>query len=544
MLILPGPHRLASILPDAPVYYPYVEPEASQLERASSGVNALTLLTSAKNINAKDGAFKYWSIADYTSRYQSGEITPLDVAEAVLAAIEESEEGSHPLRIFIAINRENFLEQARNSTKRYAKGATLGVLDGVPVAVKDEIDVMGYPTTYGTRLPKSPWPAKIDSPSVARLRGAGAIIVGKTNMHEVGAGVTGFNLHYGTPRNPYNVSHYTGGSSSGSAAAVASGIVPLALAVDGGGSIRIPASFCGVVGLKPTFQRVPSLPREINSVSHFGPIANSVRDTAIAYAIISGSHDSFPRGRSQPRADVSSFEKTESLAGVKIGYFEALTNHASPEVADSIRRVRQKLQNKGAQIVPVELHHYHTVMLAHTLTILSEMSSALDSQLQHISAMGPEARILLALARHYSALDYTSAQKVRAFALRQIREEIFDKVDIFMSPTTGITAPKISADSHDAGVLNTEQSSDIFRFSMYANLVGVPGIAVPIGYDSQGLPLSVQFQARHWNEDVLFRVAHTTELLYGSQMKRPEVFFSILDRARKIATNDEIANNE
>nr|CCA15561.1 glutamyltRNA(Gln) amidotransferase subunit A putativ [Albugo laibachii Nc14] len=444
--------------------------------------------------------------------------------------------------MFIAINKEDFLDQARESTERYAKGATLGVLDGVPVAVKDEIDVIGYRTTRGTILPKAPSPAKEDSPSVARLRSAAAIIVGKTNMHDMGVGVTGLNVHYGTPKNPHNASHYTGGSSSGSAAAVACGIVPLALAVDGGGSIRIPAPFCGVVGLKPTFQRVPSLPTELLSVGHFGPIANSVRDTAIAYATISGSHESFPRGRSQPSVDFSSFDKTKSLAGLKIGYFEALANHSSPEVAKSVRRVCQELRNKGAKIIPVQLHHFHTILLAHALTVLSELASMLDQHVESLHTMGPDARIMMMLASHFSALELTSAQRVRGFALRQIQQEIFDKVDIFISPTTGITAPKISADALEYGEMSAEQISDILRFCIYANLVGVPGIAVRIGHDSGGLPLSVQFQARHWDEDVLFRVAHTTEQLYVSQMKRPQVYFSILDRAKEIVRDDGTTN--
>ena len=155
----------------------------------------------------------------------------------------------------IAVNRDDVMKQAREATQRIKAGKPLSIFDGVPVAVKDELDMVPYPTTVGTSfLGKSP--AKEDATVVARMRAAGALLVGKTNMHEIGINVTGLNPHHGTTRNPYNTDHFTGGSSSGSATAVAAGLVPVAIGADGGGSIRIPASFCGVFGLKPTFGRV------------------------------------------------------------------------------------------------------------------------------------------------------------------------------------------------------------------------------------------------------------------------------------------------
>ena len=196
--------------------------------------------------------FHFSSAWDYAAAYRSGAISPEEVAQKLLAAILSSNAANPPLRAMINVKPEEVLRMARESGERYENESPLGPLDGVPVAVKDEIDMLPYPTTVGTSfLGKSP--AAEDATVVRRMRLAGALLIGKANMHEIGIGVTGMNPHHGTARNPYNPAHYTGGSSSGPAAAVASGLCPIAIGADGGGSIRIPSSFCGVVGLKSTF---------------------------------------------------------------------------------------------------------------------------------------------------------------------------------------------------------------------------------------------------------------------------------------------------
>ncbi|KAF0701479.1 hypothetical protein As57867_008011, partial [Aphanomyces stellatus] len=215
--------------------------------------------------------------------------TPLQVISAVLEAIEASNQRTPPLLAIIKCNKEVILQEAHASTERYARGAPIGVLDGVPIAVKDELDVIGYATSAGTSFfDELNGIATADASPVARLRAEGAIIVGKTNMHEVGLGTFGINTHFGTPRNPYNDQHMTGGSSSGSAAAVAAGLVPLAIGCDGGGSIRIPAGLCGVVGLKATYMRIPFHFQAGPSMANVGPLAATVQDAALAYAIMAG----------------------------------------------------------------------------------------------------------------------------------------------------------------------------------------------------------------------------------------------------------------
>lgn len=525
--------RFASAVADLPLYNPYMDPKTS----AQPPVQPLALdAFSRKSLDAETTAatFKQWSIADYTSRYASGELTPLQVARAVLAGVETNEKSAFPMRLFVEKYDELVLEQARASTQRYAKGKPLGVLDGVPVGIKDETAIKGHRTTAGTSfVGQVTGVAAEDSTAVARLRAAGAIILGKLNMHEIGAGVTGYNMHYGTVRNPYNPKHYPGGSSSASAALVASGLAPLAVGIDGGGSIRIPAGLCGVVGIKPTFQRVPPILEDCPSVCQIGPIAGTVRDAAIGYAVLSGGDEAFPRSFSQPPVDLSSFEDTGSLKGVKIGYFGSYSNHSAPEIAQAVETALQSLQARGAELVETKLEQLAAIHIAHSITISSEFAASFDKYYSRFDELSPEVQLVVTYARTFSALDFLAAQKVRAFALRQFQERVFSKVDVFVTPTTGITAPEILPEALEVGELNAAQLGEIFRFSVYGNLIGIPGVAVPIGYDAAGLPISIQFQGNHWNEDAVLRLAHATEKLYAAQQKQPQVYFSIIDDAAK-----------
>ncbi|MDY7031409.1 MAG: amidase, partial [Thermodesulfobacteriota bacterium] len=227
--------------------------------------------------------FRFTTVHDYAKAYREGKTTPSEVARKVLDVIEMSNTISSPLCAIIAVDSRDVLRQAEAASDRIKNKQALGVFDGVPVAVKDQIDMVPYPTTVGTSFIGGS-PATKDATVVARMRAAGALLIGKANMHEIGIGVTGLNPHHGTPRNPYKPDHFTGGSSSGSAAAVAAGICPVALGADGGGSIRIPSSFCGLVGLKPSFGRVSehgSAPLTW-SLNHQGPLAVTATDAALA----------------------------------------------------------------------------------------------------------------------------------------------------------------------------------------------------------------------------------------------------------------------
>ncbi|KAI9922359.1 hypothetical protein PsorP6_000950 [Peronosclerospora sorghi] len=461
-----------------PLYYPYVEPKEKIKEaQLEASLSLDEFCQQGARANRPDTFFSHWSIADYTSRYASGTVTPLQVERALLAAVEANQQSAWPLNLFVEKHDDLILAQAKASTESYARGKPVGVLDGVPVAIKDELHLKHHRMFAGTSyLGYEEDVATQDDAPVARLRAAGAIILGTTNMHELGAGVTGYNMHYGIVRNPYNPKCYSGGSSSGSAPAVASGLVPLAIGLDGGGYIRIPSALCA------QFQRVPTVAPDCPSVAHVGPIAGSARDAALGYAITSGGDEAnFPRGMLHPPVDLHSFEETESLTGVRIGYFSDYSNHSSWEIAEAVTQTLRALEARGATLVETPLHHLTPIHIAHTTTISSEFAQNLDKYFDRFGDMSPEVQIVLTLGRSFSAMDFLAAQRVRAFALRQFQENVLNKVDAFVTPSTGIMAPEISREALMLGELNVKQHGERFRFSVYGNLIGVPSIAVPIG---------------------------------------------------------------
>jgi Asp-tRNA(Asn)/Glu-tRNA(Gln) amidotransferase A subunit family amidase len=529
--------RVAASVSDQPLYYPLVDPSL-HAESTGETMAPLDLVafsqqrSTGQHKQLQRGSFRHWSIHDYTSRYKSGELSPVQVARAVLAGIDASKSGPTPLRIFVERHDDNVLTHARASAERYARGAPLGVLDGVPIAVKDEMDVKGFYHSAGTSfLGQLRGVSSEDTLPIARLRAQGAIIIGTTNMHEVGSGVTGFNRTFGTPRNPYNPAHYPGGSSSGSSVAVSSGLVPLAIGLDAGGSVRIPAGFCGVVGLKPTFLRVPPICADCPSLGHVGPIAGSVRDAALAYAVMSGGHESVARSLLQPPVRLHRFDATASLDGLTIGYFPSHVNHSAPEIASATLAALQHLESLGAQLVQVELDFLQAIHFAHSITVSTEIAQHLDEVFSDFHRLSPESQILLSFARQFTAIDFVAAQRLRAFALRQLEENVFSKCDVLLSPTTAITAPRIPADALAYGELDTVALGRIMRFTVYANFVGNPAIAVPMGLDTLGLPMSLQLQSRHYGEDVMLRVAHAMEQLCRAEQTQPQVYFSIIESA-------------
>jgi Asp-tRNA(Asn)/Glu-tRNA(Gln) amidotransferase A subunit family amidase len=293
----------------------------------------------ARGDDARAG-FRFPTVADYHAAYRSARVTPLDVASSFFSQWEASERHELPLRAFIAMRRDDIMAQAAASTERWKAGRPLSVFDGVPVAAKDEIDQAGYTTTVGTRIFAGAPPAARDCTAVARLRAAGAVMVGKANMHEIGIGVSGFNEHYGSARNPYNDLHHTGGSSAGPGCVVGAGLVPVSIGADGGGSIRLPASFCGTVGLKPTYGRISERGAAplCWSLAYLGPLANCARDAALAYELMAGadSEDPHSLGHVDPVIDP---QAPRSLSGVTLGVYWPWFRHAQADVVAACERL-------------------------------------------------------------------------------------------------------------------------------------------------------------------------------------------------------------
>lgn len=482
------------------------------------------LVSSAENRTSD--AFRFLSVSDYERAYREKSTTPEEVAERLIAFTRETEAASPALRVFIAQNESDIRNQARESAERWRRGAPRSVFDGVPVPVKDELDQAGYPTTVGTKFLGKQNAAE-DSTVVARLRNAGALLVGKTNMHEIGMGVTGLNPNHGSARNPYDTTRATGGSSSGSAAAVAAGFGPFAVGADGGGSIRIPASLCGLVGLKATYGRVSEFGAAplCWSVAHVGPLAASARDAALGYALMAGPDPRDPNTLHQPAAHLNGFE-SESLKGVRIGVYKPWFEDAAPEVVASCRSLVDAYVSHGAQIVEVEIPEIGLMRTVHLVTIVSEMASSHLSLFEkHASEYGLDTRLNLALARQFRAFDYIQAQRLRVRLQRHF-DEALTKCDVLVTPTTGCTAPTLAVDALETGESNLPLFYEIMRFAPAANLTGYPAISVPAGYDAAGLPIGLQAMGRPWEEHLLLQLAQVGEPFV--KRTRPQVFCSLL----------------
>lgn len=470
--------------------------------------------------------FQFTSARDYATAYRSGSTSPEEVAQKVLEAIESSNASNLPLRAIIAVNRDEVLRIARESAERFKQGRALGPLDGVPVAVKDEVDMIPYPTTVGTSfLGKSP--AKQDSTVAARMRAAGALLIGKANMHEIGIGVTGLNPHHGTTRNPYNLGHFTGGSSSGSGTAVAAGLCPIAIGADGGGSIRIPSAFCGVVGLKPTFGRISSFGAAplCWSVDHYGPIAATVTDAALGYAALAGPDPKDPNSLHQPLPTLQGWDNAD-IKGLRIGVYWPWFRHASAEVVSACEAMLKQFEGMGAEIREVVIPDLEANRVAHLITIASEMAQAMDeTYAKHHKEHGLDVRTNLALARAFSTTDYVKAQRIRTRMIHHF-QRAFEQADVIVTPTTGLAAPAIPAGALPDGDSDLTTLLEIMRFVTAANLTGLPAISFPAGYTPSGLPVGMQAMARAWDEVTLLRLALVAEGVM--ERKAPQMFYKIL----------------
>ncbi|MFN2399583.1 MAG: amidase [Gemmatimonadaceae bacterium] len=514
------------VVDDPPTFMPPVDQQQPARPVSALATDAEDLAKGPRS--CKDG-FIYASVSDYTQAYASGTLTPEDVASRILDAIAASDAQDPPLRAFVATNREDALSQARESSKRFKEGRTLGSLDGVPIAVKDEIDQTPYGTTFGTRF-LGRAPAREDSTVVARLRAAGALLIGKTNMHEIGIGVTGLNVFHGTPRNPHDPRYHSGGSSSGSAAAVSAGLCPVAIGADGGGSIRIPSAFCGVVGLKPTFGRVSAWSSSSLcwSVAHVGPIAACVRDAALVYAEIAGPDARDPSSLTQPLVIVDQDSEAD-LSGIVLGIYWPWFRHASPAVVSVCERMVGYLQDAGAELREVKIPELDAARMAQLVTITSEMVAALEPHEKHPAReYSPEVRLNLALARTFTSLDYLKAQRIRTRTAEHFTRALAD-VHAIVTPTTACVAPLIRPGALASGESDLSVVTEIMRYVTPANMTGLPAISFPAGYDDTGLPIGFQAIGRAWDEHVLIRIAAAAERVV--ERNRPHMLYEPLRAA-------------
>jgi Asp-tRNA(Asn)/Glu-tRNA(Gln) amidotransferase A subunit family amidase len=502
-----------------------IDPELSPPEQVQ---HAIGCLPSSPERDSLSPGFRHWTVMDYSRAYRSGEISPRQVAERFIAFVRESSNPSLNMSFFIDYNPEDILKQAIESTLRYERGKPISALDGVPIAIKDEIDCAPYPTTGGTKWLHKLRPCKGDACCVSRLRSCGAILVGKTNMHELGAGTSGINPHYGVTRNPYNAKRISGGSSSGSAAVVAAGLCPVALGVDGGGSVRMPAALCGVVGFKPTFGRVSHsgvLPLNW-TIGMVGILSGTVEDAYIVYAAINGQHPS----SSQPKVNFPLLNSPKPITDITLARYGEWFNDCSEDIRICCSHAVDLLcRHYHWKTVEVTVPEIEVMRLAHYMTIGSECNASLCSYLEklNISESGWDVRVALAVYGAFSSKEYIKAQRIRNRQM-QFHNKIFEKADVIVTPTTGVTAYPIFNDVLETGELDYINGAALVRYSISGNFLGLPAVTVPVGYDKEGLPIGLQFIGRPWSEATLIHIASAMQVLCRAKYRKPEIFYDLL----------------
>ncbi len=512
--------RTRSVL-GPPLFQPLVRPSHRQTLTEPPplpGDECLALLGTPKK---QAGHVMYASVLDYAGAYRSGEVTPAEVAEAIILTLREhNRHGEQPLYIMTAWEEAMIREAAAHSTARISAGRSRSILEGVPVVIKDEINQQGFATTLGTGRRDLPI-EDTDAWAVQRLREGGALLLGKATMHEIGIGVTGLNSQQGTPINPYAPERVPGGSSSGSGSAVGSGLCPIALGADGGGSVRIPAAFCGVYGLKTTWGRVSARGEYPlgATVGNIGPLGATVRDVAIAYLAISGYDPEDSATHSGPPPHIDGF--LESMEGVRIGIDPAWFADGDQEVVTPAKQMLNHLQTAGAQLVDIEVHNLADLRNAHLVTISSEMRDAMLRFTNSWRTFGPETRTNLALARYLTTADYLLAQRMRQHMVAQLRE-LFERIDLIATPATGNLPPQLPSGNRDTR--RWRARSDVasmdatMRFLSLANMTGNPAIVAPAAFIDQRIPAAIQFIGNHWDEALLLRTARVCE----EALQRPQ----------------------
>jgi len=452
-----------------------------------------------------------WTAAAYQSAFREGRATPTQVAERALAAMDALRDRRPTLNILAAADPSMTRVLAQEATARHAAGAPIGPLDGVPILVKDELHVAGLPSRHGSRCsPAAPRPR--DATAVARLRAAGAVILGKTVMTEWGMSPLGANVNAAMPHNPHRPDRAAGGSSTGSAVGVALGLAPLALGTDGGGSVRTPASLCGVFGLKPTYGRVSQTGGLIGgSVTHVGPIGASVADLVTFLDVAASDPDAAdPLTAWAPRVEASfGAQIGAGVRGLRVGVIEAEWQDASPAIAAACREALRALEQAGAVLVPVEVPLARHAPAIGYLTIGPEvLADHLQDWLERRPLMTDDLRLSMAALSGITAVEQLDAQRLRA-RLRQEVATALGQVDLLALPTLAGGAPRFTEEDARRSFSDPGATDELCRFAFLGNLTGLPAASAPVGVDGEGVPIGLQLMGDAWDEaTVLAAVAH------------------------------------
>lgn len=427
----------------------------------------------------------------------------ISVRELVDACSRQIERWNSKLNAFITVIPP---EEAIKAQSPESSASSSKTLHGIPLAIKDLFDMAGLRTTIGSKF-FADHIAEQDAFVVEKLKQAGAILMGKTNTHEIALGITGNNPHYGTARNPWDTTRIPGGSSSGSAIAVATGMALGALGSDTGGSIRIPASLCGVVGFKPTFGRVSLrgvFPLSWN-LDHVGPFAKSVRDIALMMQVIAVHDPLDPASAKMLTGDYLGHLKDDVRArkiALAVGDF---IETSDAEVLEAVREAANLFKSLGCKVDEVDVSWLQEAALANKIMTQSDGAAVHRDRLkEHPEMFGDDIRRRLEDGSNTSLTDYILARRTQTEVQKKL-ERFFETYDFLILPTTPIAAPTI--EGHDA----VEQAARLTRFTAPFNLSGLPALSLPCGFNSEGLPIGLQIVSRAWGESKVLNLGHAFE---------------------------------
>jgi aspartyl-tRNA(Asn)/glutamyl-tRNA(Gln) amidotransferase subunit A len=432
-------------------------------------------------------------------------------AELTEAALKSVRELNPKFNAFITVVEDSARAQARSADAEFSKGGDRGPLHGVPIAVKDVFETRGVRTTSGTSIFKDNVPTR-DAAVVEKLAAAGAVLIGKTGMHELAYGITSNNPHFGTIRNPRDPDRIPGGSSGGSGAAVAADMVFMAMGTDTGGSIRIPAAFCGTVGLKPTSGRVSRygvMPLDF-SLDHMGPLARSARDAAVTLQAIAGFD---ARDDTSSRAPVDSYVPAAgcSIRGVRIGLPENFyLDRLDPDVDAAVRRMAKIAESLGAHVIPVRVPDIAALNVVGRVILLAEASALMEKYAGMRDQFGADVLALIDQGRLIAATDYVNAQRLRRVMQREFAQ-LWRRVNCLFTPTTPMAAPRIGETAVQFGDQTEDVRLAATRLVRGINVLGLPALSMPCGVDRRGLPVSLQIIGRPFDEVLVLRVAAALE---------------------------------
>lgn len=461
------------------------------------------------------------SVAELSRLIQKREISPVELIREHLSRIESLEP---TLNSFITVLAEQAVAEARQAENELRRGDSRSPLHGIPFALKDLYYVKGLRSTSGSKIFDRFIP-DFDSTVAARLKRAGAILLGKLNLHPFAYGATGENSDYGPSHNPWNPSLITGGSSGGSGSATASGQCPLTMGTDTGGSIRIPSALCGLVGLKPTYGRISRrgvFPLSW-SLDHAGPMTRTVEDCALAMNVLAGHDPDDPSSSKLPVPDYTN-ALTGNLKGLRLGILKEFFQFpVDREVEQAVRNAIDLLGKMGAEVDEVSLPIYRQGLAAST-TILMAEATAYHRDLIRSSASRYDALIRLRLEAGFfiSSSDYIQALRARTLFCRQ-SNDLLKRFDLLAGPTVPTPAFKIGTTEATVGGKNMNVIPLLTQYTRAFNLSGFPALTLPCGFSESGLPIGLQLVARPFEEETVLRAAHAFEQATEWHRRRPPI---------------------